>query len=220
MKTPNASPMDTHPALIVFVLLISLVASDAFAQGFTPMRQEKVELDPPAVVRIVKDADRNLEEDSFMAFSIHVEGLPEVANMWSLQVQFTSPTLQYERTLSREIHGEMLYAIGEPSNSKEEGWAVQNIAGISLPGWPDGELLKLLYRVNGSEGDIANIRLVNHPITPEGLAHESLEKRTIYEYNRVFDFSATTGMKIHPPDPDLPPYTPHVEQPRVIYTRD
>lgn len=205
---------------MVAALAILLAPSISPAQGFTQMSMEKVELDPPAVMKIVKDADRDLEVDSRMAFSISVDGAPEVINMWSLQVQFTSPTLQFERSLSQEVQGEMLYAIGEPTPGKEDGWAVQNLAGISLNGWPNGEIVKLLFRVNGAEGDEASIRLVSHPITPEGLAHESLEKRKLFEYNRTFDYTRTKSMPIVPHNPELEPYVVPERAPRVIYSRD
>ncbi|MCC5875927.1 MAG: hypothetical protein JJU11_06885 [Candidatus Sumerlaeia bacterium] len=209
----------------LLAMLIAALAALHFpgvssAQGFTQMSMEKIELDPPAVVKIVKDADRDLEKDSQMAFNISVNGAPEVINMWSLQVQFTSPTLSFERSLSREIQGEMLYAIGEPTPGKEDGWATQNLAGISLNGWPNGELVKLLFTVNGNEGDEASIRLVPHPITPEGLAHESLEKRKLFEYNRLFDYTGTRSMPIVPHNPDIPPYVVPEREPRVIYSRD
>lgn len=189
-------------------------------QSFQRMTQEKVELDNPAKMFIKKSIDGDLLADSPMHFSIMAENLPKPVHMWSVQIQYTSPTLRYERTVSHVVEGEMVVNVSEPVNMKEDGWAMQNVAGIALQGWNDGELLRLQFHVDGSAADRATLRLVPHPIAPEGLAHEDLENRRTLIFERELISKKTTNMPVVPRDADTPPHEFPERERRVIYSRD
>lgn len=197
-----------------------LFIQNAQGQSFQRMTPETVELDPPARMVVKKSIDADLLGDSPMHFSILAENIPQPVHMWSVQIQYTSPTLRFERVASQLIEGEMVVNVSEPVNMEEAGWAKQNLAGIALDGWKAGELIRLQFYVDGKSSEKATLRLAPHPIAVEGLAHEDLESRRTLIYERRLDSKATTEMPVVPRDEDTPAHQFPERERRVIYSRD
>lgn len=181
--------------------------------------RETVELDPPAVMKIAPMVAKPLQRGEEMPFSLTISGAPERINMWSARIDYTSDTLNFKSLYTGGDERQTAVVISDPI-PVADGWETRQMSGISLPGWADGEVVRLTFEVREDAPETASIRLFPHPTVEEGLAHDSTARGVTIEYSRELDDSATQDMQVTDVTEDNPAYDLPTPTPRVLFRKD
>lgn len=211
------APLPRLPLFLPALLLIAAMSTLVRGQvGTGPGTYERVDLSPPARIEI-KPVAIPIASGRQNDFVIDVSGAPRPINMWSLRVDYTSPTLTYLGARAEGPDNEVIVAVSDPFQAVP-GYESRSLSGVSLPGWTDGALVRLTFQVPpGAEGKPASVRLADHPHVREKLAHDSPREGKTYEYSRVLVDQRTRRLAITAPGPDATPApTP---TPRVLFRR-
>ncbi len=205
------------PLLPAIILLLAAMSSPACGQiGTGPSTYERVDLSPPARIEIKPMADP-IPSGRQTDFVIDLSGAPRPVNMWSLRVDYTSPTLTYMGARAEGPDNEVIVAVSDPYQAIP-GYESRSLSGVSLPGWMDGPVVRLTFQVPpDAEGRPASVRLADHPHVREKLAHDSPREGKTYEYSRILVDQRSRRLSITAPGPDdTPAPTP---TPRVLFRR-
>lgn len=163
-------------------------------------RYREVKLEEPAVLRLEPVDDKPLHRGRPMQFRLLLEGAPKPINMFSARIDYTSGTLLFDK-VARTREGYLINV--SDAQQWEDSYESRNIAGVSLLGATEGELARFEFIVPEDAPDRVSIRLSDHPVIPEKLAHD--DQSTTLDFQRTLDFRRTTAMPVITPGKDDPP---------------
>jgi hypothetical protein len=209
----------------IFLSLTLLLSSVGFTQVKTKQKDgeragyEMIPLDPPATLSTIPLVDGPLLRGEPMKFSLQVDGAPRPISMWSGRLDYTTTTLTFVSAENMGQDARAAVAVSEPYQLFP-GWESRSIAGISLNGWPNGEIAQFTFEVKKQAPDSGSVRLGDHPFIKEKLAHDDSDAFKTFDYQRVLDFSKTMNLPVEDVSAENPAYHFSTPVPKVLYQAD
>lgn len=208
------------PRPLLFALLLLLVPAFAFPQNLSrSTNYEKVSLEKPARLTLAPAVDGPLLRGQPMQFVISLSGAPKPINMWSARIDYTTGTLTFQSLRTPGKENEVAVVISDPYSLKP-GIESRSLAGISLPGWQDAEMVQLMFMVSPDAPAEGTLELQPHPTIREGLAHDSVSEGKTYDFERVLDSARCRAMKVVDVSEEHQPYEFPTNKPRVLFSVD